>query len=313
VSRGSIGSESVRRRAILGLLVVSVVVLAALLPANALGVTAGDRYVALGDSYAAGPLIPPPNRDFPGCLKSLNNYPHLVAKDLNLQLKDASCSGAKTDDMTKSQNVSPDPDPPPQFSAVNATTKVVTITISGNDIGFSEISQNCASATRTGTPCQDHYVQNGRDEFSERIKNTAPKVAAVLEGIHKRAPNAAVYVVNYLPILPVNQPEWTIEKPRAGHGCWPQVPVTDGDAAYVVAKEEQLNKMLADQVAADPATTNKAKLVDGYAAAGQNHDACQDPGTRWVEPQVAPVGAAPLHPNLNGMKGYAKAVGAAVK
>jgi hypothetical protein len=95
VSRGSIGSESVRRRAILGLLVVSVVVLAALLPANALGVTAGDRYVALGDSYAAGPLIPPPNRDFPGCLKSLNNYPHLVAKDLNLQLKDATAAGPR--------------------------------------------------------------------------------------------------------------------------------------------------------------------------------------------------------------------------
>jgi len=294
------------------LLASAVVLLAALLPTGAMAAT-GDRYVGLGDSYAAGPLIPPPNPDFPGCIKSLNNYPHLVAKDLNLQLKDASCSGAETDDMTKSQNVSPDPDPPPQFSALNSTTKVVTLTISGNDIGFSEISQNCASTTNSGTPCQDHYVHGNTDEISDRIKNTAPKVAKVLAGIHQRAKNASVYVVNYLPILPVEQPDWTLQDRQSGHGCWPQVPITDGDAAYVVAKEEELNKMLADQVAADPAT-NKAKLVDGYAAAGNDHDACQKtPDQRWVEPQVAPVGAAPLHPNINGMNGYAKAVEDAVK
>jgi lysophospholipase L1-like esterase len=280
--------------------------LGALAP-RARAVTAGDRYAALGDSYTAGPLIPPPNPDFPGCVKSLNNYPHLVAKDRNLQLRDASCSGAKTDDMTKSQNVTPDPDPPPQFSVLNSTTDVATITISGNDIGFTEISQNCASPTPTGTPCQDHYVQNGRDEISERIKNTAPKVAAVLEGIHKHAPNAAVYVVNYLPVLPDRQPAIG----KKGTSCWPTVPVTDWDAPYLVAKEKELNKMLADQVAADPAT-NKAKLVDGYRA-GIGHDACQGPSTRWVEPQVVPVGAAPLHPNLAGMQGYARAVEGALK
>ena len=33
------------------------------------------NYVALGDSYAAGPLIPNPVLPL-GCLKSSNNYPH---------------------------------------------------------------------------------------------------------------------------------------------------------------------------------------------------------------------------------------------
>jgi lysophospholipase L1-like esterase len=285
------------------LLALAVVVLAALLPTSATAAT-GDHYVALGDSYTAGPLIPPPNPDFPGCIKSLNNYPHLVAKDLNLQLKDASCSGAKTTDMTKSQDVDPNPDPPPQFSALNSTTKVVTITIGGNDIGFTEISQNCASTTNSGTPCQDRYVNNGTDEISERIKNTAPKVAKVLQGIHQRAKNAAVYVVNYLPILPDDQ-----DPPD---GCWPTVPITDSDAKYLRDKEVELNDMLADQVAADPAA-NKAKLVDAYKA-GIGHDACvTDPTARWVEPEVAPVGAAPLHPNIHGMNGYAKEVEAAIK
>jgi lysophospholipase L1-like esterase len=267
---------------------------------------ASGQYVALGDSYTAGPLIPPPNPDFPGCIKSLNNYPHLVAKDRHLPLSDVSCSGAKTDDMTHSQDVDPNPDPPPQFSALKSNTKVVSFTIGGNDIGFSEISQKCASTTGTDTPCQKTYVHGNTDEISDRIKKTAPKVAAVIAGIHERAPNAAVYVLNYLPILPDDQPKWTIDDRASGHGCWPTVPVSDGDAAYVVAKEKELNQMLADQVAADPAT-NKAKLVDAYSD-GVGHDACQLPGTRWVEPEVAPVGAAPLHPNLDGMKGYAKAL-----
>jgi lysophospholipase L1-like esterase len=306
VSEASRGSQAARRQAAAGLLALAVVLLAALLPASAMAAS-GDRYVALGDSYAAGPLVPPPNPDFPGCIKSLNNYPHLVAKDRSLALTDASCSGAKTDDMTKSQNVDPDPDPPPQFSALNSTTKVVTITISGNDIGFSQITQDCTSKTGTDTPCQDTYVKGNDDVISDRIEATAPKVATVLQGIHQHAQNAAVYVVNYLPILPENQPTWTIDSRKSGHGCWPMVPVSDGDAAYVVAKEVQLNNMLKAQ-----ASANNATLVDGYAA-GNRHDACQAPGTRWVEPEVAPVGAAPLHPNLAGMQGYAKAVEGSLK
>jgi lysophospholipase L1-like esterase len=309
VPQRELRSNSVhRRRGVLTLLLSAPLALAVLLPANAMAAT-GDSYVALGDSYTAGPGIPShgPPPPPPGCVKSDQNYPHLVANDLSLQLKDVSCSGAKTDDMTSPQNVTGDSQPA-QFDALANDTDVVTMTIGGNDIGFTEISENCASTTPTGTPCQDHYVRGGRDEISLRIKRTADKVATVLQGIHTRSPSAAVYLVNYLPILPVDQPTWTTQNRASGHGCWPQVPITDADAAYVVAKEEELNAMLAKV-----AKANNATLVDGYQAAGNNHDACQKtPAQRWVEPEVAPVGAAPLHPNINGMQGYAKAVEAAI-
>src|ERR1051325_8659291 len=65
------------------------------------------NYVALGDSYAAGPLIPNPLLPL-GCLKSSNNYPHLAAPVLGLSLKDPSCSGATTTHMTAPQTVEPD-------------------------------------------------------------------------------------------------------------------------------------------------------------------------------------------------------------
>ncbi|HEX2052127.1 MAG TPA: SGNH/GDSL hydrolase family protein, partial [Actinomycetota bacterium] len=43
-----------------------------------------------------------------------------------------------------------------------------------------------------------------------------------------------------------------------------------------------------------------ATYVDLYAPT-LGHDACQLPGARWVEPVAAPVGAAPVHPNVMGM------------
>ena len=226
-------SAAARLRAwLLVLVAAALMALAAAGPATA----APDRpsYVALGDSFTAGPLIPlqiPPL----GCLKSNNNYPHLAAPALGLpDFRDASCSGARTTHMTQSQDVDPNPDPPPQFSALSRNTRVVSVGIGGNDIGFSEIIENCASTSPEGQPCQDRYVVNGRDEISQRIADTAPKIDAVLDGIRARSPKAEVYVVNYLPVLP-----------DEGPGCWPQVPVADDDVPYLRAKQKELNQMLA--------------------------------------------------------------------
>src|SRR3954453_8804355 len=95
--------------------------LAAVLLALAFAVAAAGaraaNYVALGDSYAAGPLIPTPVLPL-GCLKSDHNYAHLTAPSLGLTLRDASCSGAKTNDMTNPQNVEPDGPNPPQLNSL---------------------------------------------------------------------------------------------------------------------------------------------------------------------------------------------------
>ena len=270
----------ITRGRLLLVLLTTLLVLAAAAPA-----WAARQYVSLGDSYAAGPLIPLQVPPF-GCLKSNNNYANLTARNLGLALTDASCSGAETEDMTSPQNVDPDGPNPPQFDSLTKQTRIVTLQIGGNDIGFSSIASDCTSTTNEGTPCQDRYVHDGRDEISERIQATAPKVAAVLQGIHTRSPKARVLVVNYAAILP-----------DEGPGCWPQVPITDGDVPYLRAKQKELNAMLAQQAAA-----NDAELVDWYTAS-IGHDACKPPVIRWVEPAVPVNAAAPLHPNLGGMIG----------
>ena len=76
------------------LLAVLISMLALAAPASA----AAEEYVSLGDSYTAGPLIPVQVPLF-GCLKSNNNFPNLTTRELGLSLKDASCSGAETEDM----------------------------------------------------------------------------------------------------------------------------------------------------------------------------------------------------------------------
>jgi lysophospholipase L1-like esterase len=253
--------------------------------------SAAPRYVHLGDSYAAGPLIPVQLPPF-GCLKSSNDYGQLVQLRLRFaEFRDASCSGAETEDMTAPQGVTPGPNPP-QFDRLGAETTAVTLTIGGNDIGFSSIAEDCFVAQpSSGSPCKDQYTAGGVDQISQRISETAPKVADVLRGIRQRAPASTTYVVNYSAILP-----------HTGPGCYPQMPVAEGDVPYIRAKQEELNAMLATQAAA-----NGAKLVDVYSAS-VGRSACALPGLRWVEPVVPINAAAPVHPNLLGMKAMADLV-----
>jgi GDSL-like lipase/acylhydrolase family protein len=247
-----------------------------------------------GDSYAAGPIIPNQIAPF-GCLKSDHNYAHLAAPTIGLPLVDATCSGAKTNDMTESQSTELG-SVPPQFDSLSAETTRVSLTIGGNDIGFSEIIESCVTLNPFSTPCKDKYTAGGKDQIAERIAATGPKVDAVLEGIAARSPSAKVFVVNYAAILP-----------ETGFGCWPQMPLGFGDVPYLRAKEKELNSMLATQAAANGAT-----LVNWYNAS-IGHDACKGASTRWVEPLVPTNPAAPVHPNLAGMTGAAAILGPVAK
>ncbi|HET9116762.1 MAG TPA: SGNH/GDSL hydrolase family protein [Pseudonocardiaceae bacterium] len=248
------------------------------------------HYVALGDSYAAGPGIPNPRIDSPGCFRSTNNYPARLAAALGVEdFTDASCSGAKTDDMTAAQTLllPGTSTNPPQFTALRPDTDLVTVTISGNDIGFAEILFACATVSATdpdGNPCQREYTRGDSDLNAQRIAAVAPKVASVLDGIHDRSPRATVLLVGYLRVLP-----------PAG-GCYPVVPIARGDVPYLDGVEQQLTDMLAGE-----ASHHHAVFVNSYAHS-LGHDVCQPPLVKWVEGFVPTRGlAAPVHPNAIGM------------
>jgi lysophospholipase L1-like esterase len=256
--------------------------------------SAPASYVALGDSYTSGPLIPPPAPGAPlDCLQSAVNYPHLTAAALGLSLTDVSCGGATVSDMTTAQY----PDQPPQFNALKASTNVVTLSIGGNDNNtFITAVAGCTALDvsdpeNIGAPCESTYGSY----FANNIAADAPNIAAALQAIHTLSPRAQVFVVGYPDILP-----------QQGN-CYPQMPLTTGDAAYLNGVEHDLNNMLAAQAAANGAT-----FIDTYDPS-IGHDACQPEGTRWVEPVVPGTTAFPVHPNAAGETAMAGIVESAMK
>jgi lysophospholipase L1-like esterase len=259
-------------------------------PAAAAG-SAG--YVALGDSYTSAPLVLPVA---PGsaleCGQSAVNYPHLTAQALGLALTDVSCGGATVQDMTQSQF----PGVAPQFAALSPSTKIVTVGIGGNDNNtFATALVGCASIDlaqpgNPGAPCESVYGST----FANNIASDAPNIAAAIRQIHRLSPQAAVFVVGYPDILP-----------QQG-SCYPQVPLTAGDVAYLNGVEQDLNGMLATQAGANGAT-----FVDTYGPS-IGHDACQAEGTRWVEPPVPGTDSAPVHPNAAGESAMATLIEAAI-
>jgi len=269
----------------------------ALLPAAAAGLlvlvllpqtaqASGGSYVALGDSYTAGPLIPDLTGSPAGCLRSSNDYPADVAAAIGASsYTNVSCAGATTADMTQPQSVTLGTNPP-QFGALGPGATLVTVGIGGNDIGFYNIVKTCAEESLTNpfsSPCKSHYTAGGTDQLAQAIQTLAPKIGSVLQEIHALAPSARVFLVGYPVILP-----------NSGNGCWPLVPISFGDVPYLRGVELELNAMLLREAAANGAT-----FVNTYADS-IGHDACQPPGTKWMEGLIPTSPAAPFHPNQLG-------------
>jgi lysophospholipase L1-like esterase len=266
--------------------------LANLLPAAASAT--GPKYVALGDSYTAGPLIPDLTGKPVGCLRSTHDYPSLVAAAIGASsFTNISCVGADTTNMTGPQKVGLRSNPA-QLSALSAGTTLVTLQVGGNDADFANIVLVCAALSFTdplGAPCKKHYTSGGTDQLAQAIAQTGPKVAAVLADIHQRAPGARVLLLGYPTLLP-----------NTGHGCWPLVPYAFGDVPYLRGVELKMNSMLASVAAAHGAT-----YVDTYTPS-IDHNLCTPPDTQWAAGIVPTSLAAPVHPNAAGERAMAREV-----
>ncbi|WP_326574397.1 SGNH/GDSL hydrolase family protein [Streptomyces sp. NBC_00481] len=261
-------------------------------------------YVALGDSYTAGPRIPDQSGSPAGCERSGRNYPSLVAAELKIKasdFRDVSCTGATIADLSAPQSTD-DGTNPAQFDALSGATRLVTLGIGGNDIGFASVIRRCVTSGvlyevtggRDGdgdAPCTELYTSGGRDEIRKKIEAAGGRLARALDEARRRAPKARVHVVGYPAILPSD-----------GGDCGRELGLAPGDLAFVRSKERELNTMLRRR-----AEAAGARYVDTYGAS-EGHDACSAEGTRWIEPLVPRSPAASVHPNERGERGMADAV-----
>lgn len=308
---------------VVGLLLGSLPVVAGAAPAEERPAPRFREYVALGDSWSADVVLLdvhglPDTTHVPvDCAQSRTNYPKLVARAIGVRrFRDATCGSATTRHLTGPQRLPLGGVNPPQLARLTQRTDLVTIGIGGNDAGFASGAMSCLSALPVGVPlptlpvppllplvplsnlptggCKERFTAGGVDRLARQVAATEPKLVRALRTIHRRAPRARVLVVNYLDAIPAQ-------------GCWPLVPITDPDMAYLHRTFRRLNAMVARA-----ARTGDAELVDAIAA-GRGHHVCTGPRHRYVEGLgVVSVNdlavAVPAHPNSAGARAQARAV-----
>lgn len=228
-----------------------------MLAAGVAGTSSADAqppgvYVSVGESSAAGPFIPR-QLDPLACFRSDHNYAHLAADVLGLTLRDPACSGAKIANMYVAQQLPFGTPNLPQMDAVTADVTIVSV-----DFGINDYADDGWTATAL-----------------------MPKLTALLEDIHARAPRAEIFVMG------------KIERVRAG-GCFPAVPLLPTQADQIFGGVEAVNAVLAAQAAA-----HDAIFVDVYPAS-IGHDACAPEDDRWAEGVFPDSPAQPLHANAIG-------------
>jgi hypothetical protein len=278
VARSHSASTPARR---LVAVVIAAVLSLALTAQAAQGGVSPLRYVALGDSYsAASGVLPPDPAAPPECLRSILNYPHVIAGSTGAQLTDVTCGAAETSDFFEPQY----PGVPPQLDAVRSDTQLVTMTIGGNDSNvFIETVLSCGTlgvlSLGQGSPCKDQYGSS----FEDTIRTTTyPALVRSLEAVRARAPRARVAILGYPWIMP------------ASGGCYDKMPIASGDVPYVHGIQATLNDAVRRAAAATGATYVNLNTVS------EGHDACQPVGVRWVEPVLQGTNPVIVHPNALG-------------
>ena len=237
--------------------------------------TTGTPYVALGDSFTAGPGIDPQQSDAGFCQRSERNWPTLLAERFDTTVSDVSCAGATTADLVSTL----------ASGVLDGGPRVVTVSSGGNDGGlFSALLQACAGGSGT---CAD-YVDGQVPDILDR---TADDLADLLEQVTKAAPEAQVILVGYPRIAPES-------------GTCAAIGIRD--TAPVLEAETALDAALAQ--AAKGADVPYVSLRAGSLG----HDACA--GTEaWTNGISAAAGDGILfHPNTRGMAAVADIVGQTV-
>ncbi len=163
------------------------------------------KYVALGDSYSSGDGNPPYSSA--PCRRSDAAWPNTAVSPSVVLTKNLACSGARIEQLSSSW---PEKGEEAQILAAAALQPdVVSLTIGGNDLGFSTVLADC-------------FVSPGCDadgtlaEVRARLPRLGDQLADVYRTL-KDETAAHVVVVGYPRIFPTTKPHncaWLSERER---------------------------------------------------------------------------------------------------
>ncbi|MER6980569.1 SGNH/GDSL hydrolase family protein [Streptomyces carpinensis] len=138
-------------------------------------------YVALGDSYSSGVGAGSYMSSSGDCDRSTKAYPYLWnAAHSPSSFDFTACSGARTDDVLANQ-----------LGPLNSGTSLVSITIGGNDAGFSDVMTTCV--LQSDSTCLSRI-----NTAKAYVDTTLPgKLDNLYSVIRSKAPSAHVVVIGY--------------------------------------------------------------------------------------------------------------------
>ncbi|MEV6305639.1 SGNH/GDSL hydrolase family protein [Actinoplanes sp. NPDC051861] len=224
-------------------------------------------YVALGDSYAAG--LGAGNYVDTKCYQSRDSsYPQLWAKTRTLgTITDRTCSGALIKTVRETQ-----------LDAVDADTGWVTLTVGGNDAGWTGALQQCLLGS-------DQTCRSTVERSTSTVEATLPDdLDGLYTAIRKRAPEAKVFVLGYPHLVGAG-----------GTGC---ESLNDARRGALNDGSDSLNESIAAAVGKHEGFT----FVD-VREAFKGHEACT--GDPWIN-AVRDTLPESFHPNAAGYEAYAK-------
>lgn len=221
------------------------------------------NYVALGDSYSSGVGA---GSTSGSCGQSPNAYPALWATaNSPASFKFAACSGATTSDVISSQ-----------LSSLSSSTTLVSITIGGNDVGFSSIMETCVLESTSS-------CESAVSAAEQYANNTLPgRLDTMLADIRSHAPNAKVIVLDYPDFYDLS--------------VWICIGLSGADHQ---ALDNGINDL--DGVIQAAAAANGDTFAD-VRARFSGHELCD--GSGWLNSITLPIGNS-YHPTATGQKdGY---------
>ncbi len=242
------------------------------------------RYVAMGSSFAAGPGITKSADDPPdSCRRSADNYAHQLARKRGLDLVDVSCGGAVTASILGAWNGHP-----AQIEAVTPATRLVTVTIGGNDVfliaGLGAGACRETARRRADAEALAKCPAPPRADEAAYVR-LAAAMKEIVTQVRARAPKATLVFVDYFTILPAS-------------GVCAATPLSPQDAE---AGRETARRVA--EITAKTARETGALLVKASTLSA-GHDACG--ATPWMNGFPVPPGVAAFHPNLAGMTAVAE-------
>lgn len=233
------------------------------------------RYVSMGSSFAAGAGIGPVKPGTPErCSRTTNNYATLLASRMDLSLTDVGCNGATTDHILGVWN-----ELPAQIDAVTPDTRLVTITIGGNDLGY--VGWLFSGSCRLGVSMFPGPCRPAAEPGEADYRKLDQKLRAIAGEVHARAPQARLVFVQYVALISPT--------------LCPLETITPEDAAVA----RRIGERLA-QVTRDAASASGAEVL-AMDSASQGHTPCAPvPWSNGLDKDYDPAKGAPWHPNAAG-------------